>query len=440
MKPLTHLTCLGIALSSWALAEETPSNASSTPEDIAVEAPAPLGITPAPVAPEAKPETAEAPPSPTPEPATPATQQEALSAENKLAAEKLLNETNALRAEITRLKMERELISEKLALESAKRQAAIGDALAKMEDEKMELANEGELAKLRAEKLANDLKAVQAEAALEVTRLQSEITSIETNEKRSQYADASPVYLENPLKENGTLVISDRRIPLNGTIVSSTADYITNRIDYWNNKDRKLPIFIVINDCPGGSVMAGYRILKSMEASDAPIHVVVKSFAASMAACITTLAEESYAYPNAIILHHQISSQLAFARLNLTQQREFYEDNNRWWERLASPVAAKMGITTDEFIKRMYSQSSSGDWSEFGDEALKLKWVNHIISGVEETSLTRDPDTEENPKQAAQLNLTEEVDESGQPFTYLPRLNPKDVYFLYNPDRYYRVR
>lgn len=36
--------------------------------------------------------------------------------------------------------------------------------------------------------------------------------------------------------------------------------------------------------------------------------------------------------------------------------------------------------------------------------------------------------------------LVEEIDADGKPFTYLPRLNPKDVYFLYNPDSYYRMR
>ena len=211
------------------------------------------------------------------------------------------------------------------------------------------------------------------------------------------------------------------------------------RIDFWNNRNRKLPIFIVIDDCPGGSVMAGYRILKAMEASDAPIHVVVKSFAASMAACITTLAEESYAYPNAVILHHQISSQIAFARLNLTQQKEFFQESNRWWERLAAPVAKKMGISTDEFIKKMYARSSSGDWSEFADEAKKLKWVNHIVDGILESSITMNPDADE--KEADKKTaLVEEIDPDGKVFTYLPRLNPKDVYFLYNPDGYYRMR
>ena len=358
---------------------------------------------------------------------------------NKLATETLTQETNGLRAEIARLKLERELITEKLALESAKRKEAVKDAVAETEIEIGRLTRESELSRIRSEKLAADLKSLQSEAALELTRLQSEMQTIETREKRETFADSDPIFLENPLRADGMLVISDRRIPLNGMIVGETADFVTSRIDFWNNRNRKLPIFIVIDDCPGGSVMAGYRILKAMEASDAPIHVVVKSFAASMAACITTLAEESYAYPNAVILHHQISSQIAFARLNLTQQKEFFQESNRWWERLAAPVAKKMGISTDEFIKKMYARSSSGDWSEFADEAKKLKWVNHIVDGILESSITMNPDTDE--KEADKKTaLVEEIDPDGKVFTYLPRLNPKDVYFLYNPDGYYRMR
>ena len=35
--------------------------------------------------------------------------------------------------------------------------------------------------------------------------------------------------------------------------------------------------------------------------------------------------------------------------------------------------------------------------------------------------------------------LTETLDEKGHPFMFLPRPNPKDVYYLYNPDGYYRI-
>lgn len=366
-------------------------------------------------------------------------EQEALAIDNKLEAERLTQATNAMRAEVTRLKLERELLTENLTLEAAKRQSALQDQLAKMESEKEMLTEQGELSKVRAEKLANDLKAVQIEAALEITHLQNDIARIETADKRAKFADAKPVFLPNPLKENGIVVISDRRIPLNGLISATTADYVTSRIQYWNNKDRELPIFIVIDASPGGSVMAGYRILKAMESSDAPVHVVVKSFAASMAAAIATLAKESYAYPNAVILHHQISA-IMMGQLNLTQQREFHEESERWWARLGTPIATKMGITTDELIKQMYKHSSNGDWSEFGEQAKDLKWVNHIVNGIDETSFTKDPDTAEVGKPTAPGALSEEVDANGKPFAWLPRLNPKDVYFIYNPDSYYRTR
>ncbi len=388
----------------------------------------------------AAPATPAAPPAADPAITAKSKEQEALALENKLQAERLQQETNAMRAEITRLKMERELMTEKLALESAKRQTAIQDELAQLEVEKSRMAQEGELAKVRAEKLTNELKSVQAQAALEITKLQNDIARIETSEKRAQFTDAQPVFLKNPLKENGVLIVSDRRIPLNGLITERTADYITSRIQYWNNKDREMPIFIVIDSSPGGSVMAGYRILKAMESSDAPIHVVVKSFAASMAAAITTLAQESYAYPNAVILHHQISSTFS-GKLNLTEQREFHQESQRWWVRLGTPVAQKMGITPEEFIKQMYTHSSNGDWSEFAEQAKDLKWVNHIVHGIDETAVNRDPDALEASNAAPKTSaLIEETDATGNRFVRLPRLNPMDVYFLHNSDGYYRTQ
>lgn len=444
MKPTTRNILIGLAFSAGLSAQEPVS--APMPEPAAAAVPpveVPATTEAAPAAPaeavaEVVTEVVEAEVLPA---LSPTQEADSLALENRLQAERLQKETGEMRAEITRLKTERELISERFAFESAKRQNAAKDELAKLEAEKEALMREAEISKIRAEKLTNDLKSVQTESMLELTRLQNDIARIETTEKRAQYADADPVYLEKPLTDDGILMVSDRRIALNGMISSRTADYITSRIHYWNNKDSKLPIFIVIDDCPGGSVMAGYRILKSMESSEAPIHVVVKSFAASMAACITTLAEESYAYPNAIILHHQISSSLAQARLNLTQQREFFEESQRWWERLAAPVAAKMGITTDEFIKQMYVQSTSGDWSEFADRAKELKWVNHIVNGIDETAINRDPDAVDRSRAATPTAaVEEELDADGKPFTWLPRLNPKDCYFLYNPDGYFRMR
>ncbi|HYF36606.1 MAG TPA: ATP-dependent Clp protease proteolytic subunit, partial [Prosthecobacter sp.] len=258
----------------------------------------------------------------------------------------------------------------------------------------------------------------------------------------------APAYLKDPL-QGKKLVLSDRCIPLNGVVTAKTADNIVERINYFNNRDAEAPIFIVIDDCPGGSVMAGYKILKAMHGSQAPVYTVVKSFAASLAACLTTLAERSFAYPNAIILHHQLSS---VGMGNLTQQREGLRELEEWWKRLADPIAAKMGISREEFIAAMYKKSSTGDWNEFADEAQKLKWVDVIVEEIEETALLRHPDTQQQVVAAPAIrseggvnarvgpDVINSTDERGKPIALLPRVNPLDAYWLYNPDAFFRMQ
>jgi ATP-dependent Clp protease protease subunit len=379
-----------------------------------------------------------------------ALERDRLMAENAIAKEKLTKELADRRMELERqtLRMEemkgkvtREI--EELRLSSEKELAAL-----KAASEKTTLENT--LAKAKSELRMTEIRMEEAEARREISKLSVQIETKDKQLTAAQYAvSAKPVYLENPCQDNN-LIISDRRIALNGPIVAKTADQIAERIDYYNNLDPKLPIFIVIDNSPGGSVMAGYKILRAMDGSKAPVYVVVKQFAASMAACITTLADKSFAYPNAQILHHQLSG-MSFG--NLTQQREGLKETEEWWRRLAGPIAQKMGLSPEDFIKTMYSKVSTGDWTEFGDNAQKLKWVDVVVNEIQETSVLKHPDLA--PPPAAVIPriviptipgqdtviplLTETLDEKGRPFMMLPRPNPKDVYYLYNPDGYYRV-
>ena len=379
-----------------------------------------------------------------PEAAEKAPSLELLNQQSKLQLARLKAELAEKRAQEERMRAELEFLATQQELKELKDEIVEKQALAKFNLEKAKIEREAELAKSKADLAESIFALQQTKWDQESEALEAEITRMAAKENRKKYSDAKPVYLEKPLQDDGTLVISDRRIPMNGPVTSDMANYITERIHFYNNKDKKMPIFIVINDSPGGSVMAGYRILKAMEGSDAPIHVVVKSFAASMAATITTLAEESYAYPNAIILHHQISSTIFYSTLNLTQQKEFFEDSKKWWKRLAGPLAKKMGISTEEFIKKMYEKNSDGDWVEFATEAQKLKWVNHIVKRIKETSQVVHPDLneddDEDDSDNVVMKLKETVDKDGKSCIFLPRLNPHDVYFLHNPDGYYRIK
>lgn len=372
-----------------------------------------------------------------------------------------LNATMAL----AQAKLDKELAEVRASAERLQAQAAELRAQQEVADMRKRIAQDAELAEMksrfeRATLESNIVKAETEGEAAEIRRIENAARretvklagSMELQQKQAEartYAMTDPAMLTEPL-QGRRLVISDRRVSLNGPITMQTADQIIARISYYNNKDRSLPIFLIIDDSPGGSVMAGYKILKTMQGSEAPVYVVVKSFAASMAACLTTLAKKSFAYPNAVILHHQIS---AFGGGNLTQQQEWVKEMEEWWRRLADPVAAKMGITRDEFIKQMYAHASTGDWNEFADKAQKLKWVDVIVDEIDETAMVRDPEARPassalvagSPLSSAstlssRADLSEDTDEKGRPCMSLPRLNPLDCYWIYNPDGYFRAR
>lgn len=318
-----------------------------------------------------------------------------------------------------------------------------------------EVHSQSELSKMRIEisklKVERELEAAKAQTAQakydrEIAEMSAEAKFIEQKDQWQKLVTKGLVYRKEPYQD-GVLHISDRRIRLNYAIIRGTADYVTERIHYYNNKSIEHPIFIVIDGCYGGSVMEGYRILQAMKNSKAPIYVVVKQFAYSMAAIITTVAERSFAYPNAIILHHQLSAGMWG---NLTDQKEQLEILQEWSSRIMGPVVKKIGLTEKEFIAQMYENNSRGDWEEFADSAQKIKWVNHIVNEIREDGIVRQP-TEGTPEPSPLSDGSngkvhvfsisshyEHRDAEDRRYVTLPRLDPFDFYYIYNPDNYFR--
>ena len=340
--------------------------------------------------------------------------------ESNIADEKIKKELADLRREREKLHIQNDV---------AREQLAANQIVADAEKLKMDVAIRDldfQSRKLRMDSELADHKTVALKADLDLRA---------KKEDWKKQANREPDYEAAPFKD-GVLTISDRRIPLDGIIVEGVADDVTDRIHYFNNKDENLPIFLVIDRSPGGSVMEGYRIVKAMQASKAPVYVIVKSYAASMAAVIATLAPHSFVYPNAVILHHQI---LGFAFGNPTQQKEQLDILKEWYKRLAEPVARKSGMNLEQFTKEMYKHNSEGNWEEFGDEAVKLKWVDNVIHEIRETGILKDPGAavkDEKAKMA--FGLAEETDVHGERFVRLPRLQPYDAYWIDNQDNYYR--
>lgn len=375
-------------------------------------------------------------------------------ATNKLMLERTLIES---RLALDAAELDRELEAVqiermKLEAERAAANAKVSEELVGIEEERTELERRLALESARANAAFRDkqrklemlqLETREMQAAMSADNMQTRfpIAVADKKEQLSKLAPAAaqaPKYLKEPFVD-GTLYISDRRIALNGAITDALAKTVCDQLYFYNNQNSEYPIFIVIDNSPGGSVSAGYQIQKAMQACSAPVYVVVKGMAASMAAVITTTAERSFCFANTLILHHQISTGF---RGNLTVLREGVAQGEKWYRLFCGPVAEKMGISLEELTKQMYAHNSDGDWQETGERAVALKWVDHIAERIDETGVISigapkmNGMTPMNP-----VALPESVDAHGKRFVELPVLeNPFDFWALYDKDNYYRTR
>lgn len=321
------------------------------------------------------------------------------------------------------------------------------DAVAARDKVREELAMLERNNRLREAEL--DIKIARTKQDLTLTRRNRELARVKVTETLRGIASTDvPAYRTDPL-ENGRLYISDRRVECNGLVTDGLAATIVERIALLNNQNSEYPIFLVIDSSPGGSVSAGYQILKAMESSKAPVYVVVKNYAASMAAIITTWAERSFCYSGTIILQHQPSTGF---KGNLTQLGENLEHVTLWTRRITDKIATKMGMTYQEYVAQMYKHNSRGDWTEFGDGAKQWKWVTDVVDTMEESGIVRKNtqnavaaqqqqqqqpgiDPAPDPRKSGEYL----IDERGKPYVLLPTLAPGDVWMIYDPDNFYRI-
>ncbi len=359
------------------------------------------------------------------------------------ASDRVAAETELLRARAEAAALRQRLAEvaatdelRRLEAEAALRAARAEAAAAETDAERANLAREAGLAASRAAAAPAaasaaraaaeaDLRLAQAASSLSLAKADANVALLQA---RRRAAEVAPGAVERPLEplKDGVLRISDRRIAFNGKVDQALADRVCAEIAFHNNQDAKAPIFLVIDNSPGGSVMAGYQVLRAMETSRAPVHVVVKSSAASMAAVITTLAERSYCFPGTILMHHQPSFGM---QGNLRQLREQFDWSKVWCDRINRQVAAKVGLPLDEFVRRMYAATVTGDWRVTGDEAVRLRWVGTLVERIQEDGVT---ELAQPARPQPTLTIIRPATEAAQEIP--PPALPGDAWLIYEPN------
>ena len=349
-------------------------------------------------------------------------------------------EVAALKQEMSRAKLE--VDRSKVEIDKSK----VEIDRSKVEIDKAKVETDILRGKLDRQKQQFELNQLRLQEAIKRTKaqaekVQAEITQLTALQKRDKYTGNKPTYPKEPLV-NGVLTISDRCVKLDGVITILKANYVVDQLQFFNNKNATAPIFLLMTECWGGSCQAGYRIMKAMSSSKAPVYVVVKGFTASMGAVITSLASRSFALRGATILHHEAQTWMWGNKRNLEDEIRLMK---KWEQLLHVPLAKKMGISLNKLNEKFVKSPRDNCWLEFADEAKKLRWVDHVIEGIHFTGV------QEQPKQAdytwkklfddffGPWKAGDKGDKGGKRVVYLPHLAPGDYYRVYNPDGRFQV-
>lgn len=253
-----------------------------------------------------------------------------------------------------------------------------------------EIANKEDVIKISIDskllKLKNDYLAQQIEYLEKKDTLFNKI-----QESRNILSSNSVQYLKNPLTKDGDLFLSDRQINF-GLIVDEEEGRNAERLfDFYNNdpEHKGYPIFLIFeNGCYGGLCNVMQSLINKMLGSESPVFVVVKKFAYSAAAVITTCAVNSFIYEEADMRHHQTHQIFHNKQVNPTKLKE-YSDLMKYYDRIYSDkMCSKLGVKFEEFVKKMYKNSCDGEgWFLMGEAAKKEKWVNNVIKSYRDTSI-----------------------------------------------------
>jgi ATP-dependent Clp protease protease subunit len=127
------------------------------------------------------------------------------------------------------------------------------------------------------------------------------------------------------------------------------SEKVANAIANLNKLGSDEPIYLLL-DSPGGSVIAGAKVVNAIEASKRPVHTVCVTICASMAAVIHSYGHKRLAANRAILMYHDASGQFQgeFARIN-----SLFSAINRYVEKFDENIVkrSKMDRATFENLQ-----------------------------------------------------------------------------------------
>jgi len=171
-----------------------------------------------------------------------------------------------------------------------------------------------------------------------------------------------------------------KRIILLTDIDEDAGEGVAELIRYYNQIDTDLgiapkdrePIKIYI-DSTGGSVFAAFVIIDAIALSKTPIYTINMGAALSAGFVIFIAGHKRFAYPNAIFLFHEGSTNSHL--MDAGKFRNFANFYDLLLERSKEMILEKTNISLE-----LYKEKRNDDWWFFANEAIELGVCDEILT------------------------------------------------------------
>ena len=176
------------------------------------------------------------------------------------------------------------------------------------------------------------------------------------------------LYFTSQVDQASIAALSRSIIEINANDVLLKKQYGVYGIEYKPN-----PVKIYI-DSYGGHVYQCFGLLSIMESSATPIHTIVTGAAMSCGFMMAISGHKRFAYKNATLMYHQVSSWVGGKLKDMTED---IEETKRLQDVIEALTLKKTNISLT-ILKDVYSRKF--DWYMDAGQALKNGCIDAIIS------------------------------------------------------------
>lgn len=184
-----------------------------------------------------------------------------------------------------------------------------------------------------------------------------------------------PKEVDAPTPQVKKLVLKELKVDWKRTVIIKGPirdENIDQVVEYMTNLEENSaePIYVLI-DSPGGSILAGERLISAMESAKGPVYTVCTGLCASMAAVLHAYGTKRYAQNRAILMYHDAAGGFEG---NFARMKSQFTLVQRKVDKVDEYICYRAHIDCKEFRNKKLNET----WLD-AEDAMSMGFVDAVV-------------------------------------------------------------